>query len=189
MDDYGLSDEQSIAAFSQKNTMCLASAGSGKTRTAVVRLDWLAGHYDDPSCILALTFTRKAAGEMRERLFKMGKHPQLKRLQMGTFHGWFSKNLRSIMRYQSVTIEGRDERYTISDGTYQKRLIKGLMEKDTFSSLEGSGLYVAQNGNYKPDQFVQMYMSIKDRNWGAIELKTEAENYLMNRIPSAFPIL
>ena len=177
---HGLSEEQCTAAFSQKHTMCLAGAGSGKTRTAVVRLNWLADYYDDPSCILALTFTRKAAGEMRERLFNMGSHPHLERLQLGTFHGWFSRYLRGIMRYRGFTIEGRDQNYTISDKTYQKRLIKGLMEKDSFTSLEGSDLYIDDSGKSKPDQFIDLYMSIKDKNWGKIELKSEAENYLMN---------
>jgi len=182
---HGLSDEQAKAAFSRTNTMCLAGAGSGKTRTAVVRLNWLASYYSDPACILALTFTRKAAGEMRERLFSMGEHPFLDRLETCTFHGWASRYLRKMTRSSNGSIEGRDQYYTIADEIYQKRIIKGLMDDDVFPKMDGSDMYMDKNGKMNPKKFLSYYMPKKDASYGKIELSNHAEEYLMERYEKA----
>lgn len=67
--------------------LVIAGAGSGKTRTIVYRLAWLAGHGIDPHSMLLLTFTRKASQEMLHRAANLLDH-QLLGVQGGTFHSF-----------------------------------------------------------------------------------------------------
>ena len=66
-----LNDEQTKAVETQGNVLCLAGAGSGKTRTTVIAVGNKLQQGINPQDILALTFTNKAAKEMKERLVKM----------------------------------------------------------------------------------------------------------------------
>ncbi|MEY2793331.1 MAG: helicase, partial [Bacteroidota bacterium] len=73
--------------------MIIAGAGSGKTRVLTYRTAYLIEQGIDPFAILLLTFTNKAAGEMRQRIeHVIGK--QAKNIWMGTFHSIFAKILR-----------------------------------------------------------------------------------------------
>jgi DNA helicase-2/ATP-dependent DNA helicase PcrA len=77
-----------------QNTLVLAGAGSGKTRVLVSRIAWLIENQSlSPYNILAVTFTNKAAGEMRERLSELLDSP-LQGMWVGTFHGLCNKLLR-----------------------------------------------------------------------------------------------
>lgn len=73
--------------------LVIAGAGSGKTRTIVYRLAWLAGHGIDPHSMLLLTFTRKASQEMLHRAANLLDH-QLLGVQGGTFHSFAFSILR-----------------------------------------------------------------------------------------------
>ncbi len=76
--------------------MIVAGAGSGKTKVLTTRIAWLMGkHGVDAFNILALTFTNKAAAEMKERIGKMLGGSEARNLYVGTFHSVFARILRS----------------------------------------------------------------------------------------------
>ena len=74
-------------------SMVIAGAGSGKTRVLTYRIAYLINQKIDPSRILALTFTNKAAKEMKERIYEL-VGPAAKGVRMGTFHSVFAGILR-----------------------------------------------------------------------------------------------
>ncbi|HMR16327.1 MAG TPA: UvrD-helicase domain-containing protein, partial [Mariniflexile sp.] len=72
----------------------IAGAGSGKTRVLTYRIAYLMSEGIDPFNILSLTFTNKAAREMKDRIAKIVGNSEAKNLWMGTFHSVFAKILR-----------------------------------------------------------------------------------------------
>ena len=91
----GLNSEQRKAvACVDGPVLVVAGAGSGKTRVLTCRIANLLAQGAEPGRILALTFTRKAAGEMKERIAAMVGERQARRLCMGTFHSVFVRFLR-----------------------------------------------------------------------------------------------
>ena len=76
--------------------LIVAGAGSGKTRVLTSRIAYMIENGTDPSRILALTFTKKAAGEMKERIGQMVGERAARRIWMGTFHSVFIRFLREF---------------------------------------------------------------------------------------------
>ena len=76
--------------------LIVAGAGSGKTRVLSSRIAYMIEKGTDPSRILALTFTKKAAGEMKERIGQMVGERKARRIWMGTFHSVFIRFLREF---------------------------------------------------------------------------------------------
>jgi len=102
--------------------MVIAGAGSGKTRVLTYRLAYLLAKGVDPFNILALTFTNKAAREMKERVLKLIGDGEGRNVWMGTFHSVFSK----ILRFDGHHL-GYPSNYTIYDSTDSKRLIRQII--------------------------------------------------------------
>lgn len=122
LDSLNASQRQAVEA-SDGPVMIIAGAGSGKTRTLMHRIAYLlALRKAWPSQILALTFTNKAAREMRERIGKLVGEDQAKELWMGTFHSVFSR----ILRREADKI-GHSQDFSIYDTDDAQGVIKGLM--------------------------------------------------------------
>jgi DNA helicase II / ATP-dependent DNA helicase PcrA len=104
------------------NVLVLAGAGSGKTRVLVSRVVWLISEQNmSPHAILAVTFTNKAAGEMKARLREQLAH-DAQGLWVGTFHGLCHRLLR-----QHHAEAGLSEHFQILDSDDQVRLLKRVM--------------------------------------------------------------
>lgn len=120
-----LNDEQREAVLStEEDILVLAGAGSGKTRVLTTKIAYLISQGISPYEILALTFTNKAAEEMRERIGMMIGKEQAGGLLMGTFHSIFAR----ILRMYAPKI-GYTSRYTIYDQSDSQSLVKRLMEE------------------------------------------------------------
>ncbi len=104
--------------------MIIAGAGSGKTRVLTYRIAHLMKKGADPFNILALTFTNKAAKEMKERIAKIVGPGEAKNLWMGTFHSVFARILRS----EAEKI-GYPPNFTIYDTDDSKSLIKTILKE------------------------------------------------------------
>ena len=94
----GLNSEQKAAVSCVDGpVLIVAGAGSGKTRVLTSRIAYILAEREcDPSCILALTFTKKAASEMKERIALMVGEKKARKLYMGTFHSVFIRFLREF---------------------------------------------------------------------------------------------
>ena len=103
-------------------SLIIAGAGSGKTRVLTTRIAYMLAQGVAPHSILALTFTNKAAREMRERIEKM-VGPQSKYICMGTFHSVFSRILR-----ENAEVLGYPKEYTIYEPTDSKNLLKTIIK-------------------------------------------------------------
>ena len=106
-------------------SLVIAGAGSGKTRVLTSKIAYLLQNGMQPWNILALTFTNKAAKEMRERIGRMVGEETASRLWMGTFHSVFSRILR-----QECAHLGFARDFTIYDASDSKSLVKSII-KDT----------------------------------------------------------
>lgn len=105
-------------------SLVIAGAGSGKTRVLTYRIAHLLKQDVKPYRILALTFTNKAAKEMKERIATVVGQHNASSLWMGTFHSIFSR----ILRYESKNL-GYPSSFTIYDSTDSKNLVKSITKK------------------------------------------------------------
>lgn len=104
-------------------SLIIAGAGSGKTRVLTYRITHLLKNGVKPGSILALTFTNKAAREMKDRIAKMVGQNTARYLWMGTFHSIFARILRT-----ESEILGYPSNFTIYDATDSKSLIKSIIK-------------------------------------------------------------
>lgn len=120
----GLNSEQ-VAAVSCVDgpVLIVAGAGSGKTRVLTSRIAYiLAEKQCDPARILALTFTKKAASEMKERIALMVGEKRARRLYMGTFHSVFIRFLREF-----AEVLGYPKTFTIYDTSDSVSAVKACI--------------------------------------------------------------
>jgi len=103
--------------------LILAGAGSGKTRALTYKIAYLISKGIDPFNILALTFTNKAANEMKERVSLILGSAEARNVWLGTFHAIFAR----ILRREGVHL-GYPSNYTIYDADDSKRVIKSIVK-------------------------------------------------------------
>lgn len=116
--------QRAAAAHINGPMMVIAGAGSGKTRVLSYRIAHLIQNGVDPFNILSLTFTNKAAREMKERIASLVGESNARNIWMGTFHSIFAR----ILRIESERINyPRD--FTIYDTTDAKSLIKDILKE------------------------------------------------------------
>ena len=120
----GLNEPQAQAvAHIDGPLMIIAGAGSGKTRVLTYRTAHLIAKGIDPFNILLLTFTNKAAGEMRQRIEKVVGH-DAKAIWMGTFHSVFAK----ILRFEGKAL-GYTSDFSIYDADDSKSVIRAIVKE------------------------------------------------------------
>lgn len=120
-----LNDKQyNAVTTSSNNLLVLAGAGSGKTRVLVYRIAWLISVKNcSPSSIIAVTFTNKAASEMRSRINEIIGIDQSQGIWIGTFHGLAHRLLR--LHYVDI---GLPKEFQIIDSDDQLKLIKRIIK-------------------------------------------------------------
>ena len=120
-----LNDSQREAVtYCDGPSLVIAGAGSGKTRVLTYKIAYLLTTGLDPWNILALTFTNKAAREMKERVAQIVGDERARRLYMGTFHSIFSR----ILRKEGQTL-GYQPNFTIYDDSDSRSLIKLILKE------------------------------------------------------------
>lgn len=157
MEDYlsKLNDQQRQAViWLDGPELVIAGAGSGKTRVLTYKIVHLLAHGYEPWRIMALTFTNKAAREMRERIEALTGTATAGKLWMGTFHSIFAR----ILRINADRIGYRSD-YTIYDSADSKSLVKmiikdmGLDEKIYKPSAVASTISMAKNALISPQAY------------------------------------
>jgi len=152
-----LNDSQREAVlYCDGASLVIAGAGSGKTRVLTYKIAYLLQEKGlKPWSILALTFTNKAAREMKERIGRLVGEEQARYLQMGTFHSVFAR----ILRGEAEKI-GYQSNFTIYDQTDSRSLVKsiikemGLEEKEYKPSSVSDQISMAKNHLVMPNAFV-----------------------------------
>ena len=127
MEDYlsQLNDSQKLPTTHKNGPiMVIAGAGSGKTRVLTYRIAYLMERGVDPFSILSLTFTNKAAREMKSRISQIVGESKSKNLWMGTFHSIFARILRS-----ESELLGYSSNFTIYDTQDSDRLIATIIKE------------------------------------------------------------
>ena len=147
------------------SSLVIAGAGSGKTRVLTYKIAYLLNQGYEPWSILALTFTNKAADEMKARIAKLVGDERVDYLWMGTFHSVFLR----ILRYEHECF-GYSSNFTIYDAADSKNLIKAIIKElqlddkvykpgtiqsrisNAKNQLVTSKAYVANKENYLADE-------------------------------------
>lgn len=134
--------------------LVIAGAGSGKTRVLTYKIMHLLANGYEPWRLMALTFTNKAAKEMRERIENKLGQGVASKITMGTFHSVFARMLR-----RNAERIGYSSNYTIYDSADSRNLVKtvirdmGLDEKVYKAATVASVISNAKNGMLLPEQY------------------------------------
>lgn len=134
--------------------LVIAGAGSGKTRVLTYKILHLLSNDYEPWRIMALTFTNKAAREMRERIEQLAGHNTASKLWMGTFHSIFARLLR-----QNAERLGYKPTFTIYDASDSKSLIKSIIkdmdldDKVYKPAIVASAISAAKNALISPEKY------------------------------------
>ena len=153
LDELNESQRQAVVCCDAPS-LVIAGAGSGKTRVLTYKIAYLLEHGISPGHILALTFTNKAAREMKERITRQVGPDKTTMLWMGTFHSIFSR----ILRMESERIGYRSD-FTIYDAADSKSLIRsiirerGLDDKKYKESSVASSISNAKNALILPADY------------------------------------
>ncbi|HTY39389.1 MAG TPA: UvrD-helicase domain-containing protein [Bacteroidota bacterium] len=148
--------------------MIIAGAGSGKTRVLTYRVAYLVSCGVPPYQILALTFTNKAANEMKERIVKLVGE-KASDVWMGTFHSMFAR----ILRKEAPHL-GYDRSFTIYDSDDSQSAVKRCMERVNLSTQQitaqtvASRISAAKNQLIPPSEYAQLAADFLDEKIGSV---------------------
>ena len=166
--------QRDAVLYTDGDSMVIAGAGSGKTRVLTYKIAHLLEEGVEPWSILALTFTNKAAGEMKQRIAARVGENRARYLWMGTFHSIFSRILRS-----EADKIGYTSNFTIYDQTDSQNLIKSIVKEmqlddktykpsvvqnrisNAKNRLITASAYIQNADIYKHDQFKHIPMAGK----------------------------
>ena len=122
--------QQEAVTATEGPVLIVAGAGSGKTRVLTFRAAFLVHSGIPPYEILALTFTNKAANEMKHRIIEL-VGPQSQHVQMGTFHSVFARLLR-----RECEPLGFNRNFSIYDTEDSQQVVKTIMQDNNISSQQ-----------------------------------------------------
>src|SRR5688572_27597357 len=174
---FDLNPEQDTAVRTTEGPLLiLAGAGTGKTRVITARVAYLLAQGTPPENILAVTFTNKAANEMRERLATLIEKPQVRKVTMCTFHALCVRILR-----QDIEKLGYKRNFSIYDEGDQMGLIKKLINRTA-----------AKDEKLDPNAAKNLISKAKNNSWtarpdeqtllGAVYLRYQAELKTLNAV-------
>lgn len=149
--------QKDAVMYTDGPALVIAGAGSGKTRVLTYKIVHLLHNGYEPWRILALTFTNKAAREMRERIEQLTGPSTAGKLWMGTFHSIFARILRS-----NAERVGYKSNFTIYDAADSKSLVKsiikemGLDDKIYKPSVVLSAISSAKNALISPEKYATL---------------------------------
>jgi DNA helicase-2/ATP-dependent DNA helicase PcrA len=156
--------QREAVTYCEGPQLVIAGAGSGKTRVLTYKIAYLLDHYDmAPWNILALTFTNKAAREMKERIGRLVGQERAMRLQMGTFHSVFSRILRA-----EAEVIGFNSNFTIYDQADSRSLVKSIIkemqldDKTYKPASVADRISMAKNHLLLPQQYMQSSWAADD---------------------------
>lgn len=172
-------NKEQAEAVSQKwgGSLVIAGAGSGKTTVLTRRVAWLLSELEQaPHGILAVTFTNKAAAEMKERLTKLVGEQTAKRLTIGTFHSICARLLRQ-------EIEG----YTNAEGLKWKNNFVIYDETDSMSLVKDAIAKLNLDDKvYQPKDIRHRISSLKNDGFTSSLYASQARNYFDNKVSDIF---
>lgn len=154
LDELNESQREAVL-YTDGPSLVIAGAGSGKTRVLTYKIAYLMDQGYEPWSILALTFTNKAAREMKERIARQVGMDRARYLWMGTFHSIFSRILRMEAEWLGFT-----SNFTIYDAADSKSLVKTIIkemrldDKTYRPGLVQSRISNAKNQLILPEEYV-----------------------------------
>jgi len=155
----GLNEQQREAVLHRDGPiMIVAGAGSGKTKVLTTRIAHLLATGVDPFNILALTFTNKAAAEMKERVEHILENNEARNIYIGTFHSVFAR----ILRAEAEKL-GYPRNFTIYDTDDAKSVVKtvvnelGLDDKHYKPNTVYNRISAAKNALITPEEYINDY--------------------------------
>ena len=172
-----LNKEQVQAVQTTKGALLiLAGAGSGKTKVLTTRIAYMIQNGVKPWNILAVTFTNKAAKEMKERIAKIVGEDTVKYMWVGTFHGICGRILRENIEHLNTSIGKKfDKNFTIYDDSdtnqiisriikslnldekqYAVKLVKSIIS-NAKNRMQDSELFARTSRDYKGQKIAQIY--------------------------------
>lgn len=178
LDELNESQQQAVL-YCDGPSLVIAGAGSGKTRVLTYKIAYLMEHGYEPWSILALTFTNKAAAEMKLRVGKQVGAKQAAHLWMGTFHSIFARILRT--EHEAIDFPNN---FTIYDSADSRSLIKsivhglGLDDKVYKPNMIQAHISRAKNMLISPMQYSQ------DRS--LVQMNTEQNVPLLHNVYSLY---
>ena len=172
-----LNKEQKEAVQTTKGPLLiLAGAGSGKTKVLTSRIAYLIQNGVRPRNILAVTFTNKAAKEMKERLGNILGAKTVKYMWVGTFHGICGRILReNIENYSFQSGKKLDKNFTIYDDTDTNAVIKQAIKKLNFDDKV-----------YQPKLVKSVISNAKNKMQDAYTFATFARDFKSQKIAQIF---
>ena len=151
----GLNNPQKEAVTTiQGPVMVIAGAGSGKTKALTHRIAYMIQEGINPFAIMALTFTNKAAKEMKDRIMKLVDPHAARNVWMGTFHSIFARILRIEAQYLGFTHD-----FTIYDTDDSKQLINAILKERELDTKAYPAKYIlhrismAKSALYTPEDY------------------------------------
>lgn len=171
-------NEQQIEAVksTQGPLLILAGAGSGKTKVLTTRIAYMIQNGVKPRNILAVTFTNKAAKEMKERIGKIIGEDTVKYMWVGTFHGICGRILReNIDKYNTATGKHLDKNFTIYDDSDTNQIITRAIKKLNLDDKV-----------YQPKLVKSVISNAKNKMQDATTFATYARDFKSQKIASIY---